>query len=365
MKRSLMTVLALLLALSLTACNSGTQTAADAGGDGGATESGESGASGGDGLVAGVCWYQYSDTFIASARMALEATAEADGGITIISADSQFDVATQTNNLNNFYTQGVDFICVNNINTSASAELIEQAKENDVAILFINTTSPSEEELASYDRVYHISSAAEQSGVIMGEQVADYWLNNPGADRNGNGQLDYIMLLGMQDHYDTLVRAQYSVETVEQNGIPTNAIQELIAEYSRSEAQNQVASILQARGDDVDAIFACNDDMALGAIEALKAAGYFTDESNYIPVVGVDATVVGVEAIREGTLLGTSLNNPFILSDAIYKTMQLLAAGEEITQENMDMDGIRVEGKHVYIDYVSITAANPDDADIY
>jgi len=72
--------------------------------------------------------------------------------------------------------------------------------------------------------------------------------------------------------------------------------------------QEKMAAFLSRYGDKIDAVICNNDDMALGAIEALKAAGYFTN-GKYIPVVGVDATTPAVQALKDGTLLGTVLNN--------------------------------------------------------
>ena len=102
--------------------------------------------------------------------------------------------------------------------------------------------------------------------------------------------------------------------------------------------------------------------MPKGLLEALQAHGYFTDDSNYIPVVGVDATVAGCEAISNGTLLGTSLNNPVKLAKAVYKVMYLLENGEEVTTESLAMDGVTVEGHKVLIDYIPISADNVDEA---
>lgn len=312
--------------------------------------------------TAGVCWYNFGDTFIANARNTLNEVAAADGSIKLTDADSLNDVATQTSNMNNFYTQGVDYLVLNNINTNAISEIVAQAKEKDTTIIFANTNSPSDEDFASYDKVYHVSSVATQSGTIIGEALAEYWKAHPEADRNGNGKLDYVMLLGIQGHYDTTVRAEYSVQALHDAGIETELVQETICEYQRAIAQNQVQSILQARKDDVEAIIACNDDMALGAIEALKAAGFFADENSYIPVVGVDATQLGVEAVKDGTMLATALNNPVILGESIYKLMQLLDEGKELTQENVGIDGTTVVDHHININYVAITADNLEDA---
>lgn len=361
MKKILCVLLALSMCAGITACGGSTAPSA-APSTGSTAEASSAAAPAGKQSVAGVCWYNFGDTFIANARNTLNQAAQTDGAIKVNDADSLNDAATQTSNMNNFYTQGVDYLVLNNINTNAISEIVAQAKEKDTTIIFANTNSPSDEDFASFDRVYHVSSVATQSGTIIGEQLAKYWKEHPEADRNGNGKLDYVMLLGIQGHYDTTVRSEYSVQALKDAGIEVNLVQEAICQYQRNEAQNQVASILQARKDDVEAIIACNDDMALGAIEALKASGFFKDEASYIPVVGVDATQLGVEAIKDGTLLGTALNNPVILGNSIYQLMKLLDEGKELTQENLGMEGVSVEGHHININYVGITKDNIEDA---
>lgn len=308
--------------------------------------------------VAGFVWYNYGDTFITAARNAVNKAAE-NGNVEILSTDSQFDIAIQANNINTLFAKQVDYICINNISPNDSASMIAKAKEQDIPILFINCTSPTEEELNSYDKVFHISSAAEQSGWIQGDAVSKYWKENPElADRNGNGKLDYVMLVGMQGNYDSQMRTEKSIERVIENGIEVNSLSQMLCNWQRGEAMNQVASILAAQGDDIDAIFSNNDDMALGAIEALKASGYFKN-GKYIPVVGVDATKVGVSALEEGTLLATSLNNPVTLGNTVYDVITLLDEGKAVTSENL---GKKMTGKHIWLDYVAITKENIADA---
>ena len=65
--------------------------------------------------------------------------------------------------------------------------------------------------------------------------------------------------------------------------------------------RKNVEALIASFGDDIDCIIADNDDEALGAIAALQAHGYFTSDENTIPVVGVDATAAGCEAIKNGT----------------------------------------------------------------
>ena len=380
MKRILMIVIAIVMCLSLVACTddkaeqSTEETQSEIETEETADDTGEEVAEQQEEAVtktAGICWYKFSDTFLANARMTMDNISAEDGTITVNNADTNGEIATQTSNMNNFYTQGVDYLVLNNINTNATSELVQMAKDEEVTLLIINTTSPSDEDFENYEDLYYVSSAAEQSGRIMGEAAVKYWNENPEADRNGNGKMDYIMLLGMQGNYDTEMRSGKSIEAIEDAGIELNNIGgELICDWSRAKAQETVAALLANFSDEVDFIFACNDDMALGAIEALKAGGYFKDEDGdgnfdegtYLPVCGVDATVVGCEALEEGTLLVTSLNNPVLLAKATYKVMWLTANGQEVTTETMDMDGVEVKGHRVWLGYTAITKDNVADA---
>lgn len=159
------------------------------------------------GAMAGAVWSSFADTFIANARQTLENISAADGTIQVNSADSQGAIETQTSNVSNFYTQGVKYLVLNNLNTNAISEICNDADENDVTLIIANSDSPSDEDFEKHEDLYFISSQAELSGRIMGEALAEYWNANPSADRNGNGKLDYIMLLGQQGVYDTLMRS--------------------------------------------------------------------------------------------------------------------------------------------------------------
>ncbi len=373
MKKKVLALLLGICMITMTACgNASSQTsgeapastadegaADDAAGAEDAQAQGEAAGS----AVAGVVWYNFADTFISNARQTLINIGAADGTITITDADSTNDVSTQTSNMNNFFTQGVDYLVLNNINTGAITEICDQIQAEGCYGIFANTDTPSDEDFAKNDKLYSVSSVATQSGTIMGEALAEYWQAHPEADRNGNGKLDYVMLLGIQGHYDTTVRSQYSVQALEDAGIEVNNIGgEIICDYSRATAQEKVAALLANYSDDIDAVIACNDDMALGAIEALKAGGFFTGDDTYLPVCGVDATVNGCQAIKDGTMLVTALNNPVMLAKSIYKVMYLTNSGQEVTTESMGLEGVSVEGHRVWLDYSPVTIDNVDQA---
>ena len=93
-----------------------------------------------------------------------------------------------------------------------------------------------------------------------------------------------------------------------------------------------------------------NDDMALGAIDALKAAGYFSGGLS-IPVIGVDATAAALDMIVQGALYGTVQNDAPAQAQAVIDLAVLMAAGKEITSDSFPFP---MEDRVVYIESVII-----------
>jgi len=327
--------------------------------------------------TAGVIWYNFADTFISNARQTLNNISTTDGSIKVTDADSQNDTTVQDNNMNNMFTQHPNYLVLNNINNAATSQIVNSCKKEKITTIFANTTSPSDADFANYNNLWYVSSASEQSGKNMGNEIVDYLKSNKNWDRNKNGKVDFILLQGMPTFSDTINRSSYSLAAIEAAGYKLGSciggenvsgvkggqsVNGVICDFQRAKAQENVEALLASYGKDIDCILADNDDEALGAIAALQAHGYLTNSSNYIPVVGVDATAAGCEAIKKGTMLGTSLNNPVKLSKCIYKVMYLLNNKQEVTTETMGIDGVNVTGHKVIINYVPITKNNLSDA---
>ena len=122
---------------------------------------------------AGVCWYQFSDTFISNARQTLLNIADADKTIAVTDADSTNDQTVQADNMSNFFTQKVNYLVLNNINMGGISQIVNQCKEKDVTTIFANTTSPSDDDFANYEKLWYVSSDSRQSGTNMGKAIAD------------------------------------------------------------------------------------------------------------------------------------------------------------------------------------------------
>ena len=130
--------------------------------------------------------------------------------------------------------------------------------------------------------------------------------------------------------------------------------------WERLKAQDKMAEFLAKSGDRIEAVLANNDDMALGAIDALKAAGYFK-KGKYMPVVGVDAAPPARSALKAGTLLGTVLNDAVNQGIATFNLAHVLAQGELPTKANTGYD--ITDGKYIWISYKKITSDNLDEVE--
>jgi methyl-galactoside transport system substrate-binding protein len=190
---------------------------------------------------------------------------------------------------------------------------------------------------------------------MSGQIIADYWKANPSADRNGDGVLQYIMLKGEPGHQDAELRTEFSIKVLTDSGIKIEKLAEDTAMWDRPKAQDKMSSFIAAYGDRIEAVFANNDDMALGAIEALKAAGYFKG-GKFLPVVGVDATAPALQALEEGTLLGTVLNDAKNQGQATFNLAYDLAQGKVPTDASI---GYKItNGKYVWVPYQKVTKDN-------
>lgn len=165
---------------------------------------------------------------------------------------------------------------------------------------------------------------------------------------------------GEPGHQDAELRTKFSINAVKDAGIPVEKLDEDTANWDRVQGQEKMSAFLASHGGQIEAVFANNDDMVLGAIDALKANGYFK-ENKRIPVVGVNATAPALKAMEDGTLVGTVLNDVVNQGKAIFALTCILASGQSPRKESLGFD-IR-DGKYIWVPYKKIT--NKAEVDIH
>jgi methyl-galactoside transport system substrate-binding protein len=309
-------------------------------------------------LTAGVAIYKFDDTFMTAVRNAITDDATSLG-IDISMVDGQNAQATQDDQVDLFISKQVNAMAINPVDLTAAGTILDKAKTANIPVVFFNR-QPSDTDMAKWDKAFYVGAVAEQSGRMEGKILGDWWKKHPEADKNKDGILQYVMLTGQPGHQDAILRTKFSIQQLNEDGIKTEQLATDTANWDRVQAQDKMAAFISAKGDKIEAVIANNDDMALGAIGALKAAGYFGADKKFMPVVGVDATSAGVAALKDGTLLGTVLNDAKNQGKATMNLVAVLAAGQVPTDANV---GYKITaGKYIWVDYKPITLDNIADA---
>lgn len=304
----------------------------------------------------GCAIYKFDDTFMTGVRNAILTAAKGKAQVDMV--DSQNSQPTQNDKVDLFITKQMNSMAINPVDRTAASVIIDKAKKANVPVVFFNR-EPLPEDMKKWNKVYYVGAKAEQSGIMSGQLLVDYWKAHPEADKNKDGVMQYVLLKGEPGHQDAELRTKFSIQAIQDAGIKVQALAQDTAMWDRVKGQEKMAAFLAAQGEKIEAVLANNDDMALGAIEALKAAGYFKG-GKYMPVVGVDATAPALKALEEGTLLGTVLNDAKNQGKATFNLSYVLAQGKKPTKANI---GYAItDGKYVWVPYAKITKANMDDA---
>ena len=306
-------------------------------------------------LTIGVNIQEFSNAYLTEMRNGMMDTAK-ELGVTLDIADGQSSEAVINNNIDLFLTKGYTVLAVNMMNTTQAPSVLEKTQPENVPVVFFNV-EPEADVLAAAPGNYYIGAKAEDSGTMQGEALVNYWNTVEGADRNGDGIMQYVMIMGDPGHQDSILRTEYSVKAIKDAGIEVEEVAMDVANWARAEGQDVMARILAAH-DDIEAVICNNDEMALGAIEALKAGGYLVDGGTFIPVVGVDANEEAKLAIQEGTMYASVFNDARGQADAVVKLCKLIADGEEPTSENLGYD---LDGQYVWVPYIPVTIDNLAD----
>ena len=282
----------------------------------------------------GVAIYQQNDTFISNVvqemeRLAREKEGESLLKINLSIADGQSNQTLQMEQVDRFLDWGCDVLCVNMVDRTAAAVIVDKAEEAGVPVIFFNR-QPVEEDLQRWEKAYYVGPRGEQSGIFQGQIVWEQWQEDrERVDRNGDGVLQYVMLEGEPSHQDALLRTEYSIKTLTNAGVLVEKLASDTANWNRGQAAAKMSQWHQEFGSQIEAVFANNDDMALGAIDVLLEAGVAPEEMPVI--VGVDATAPALEAMAAGTLSGT-VQNAKEMPQGLMDLALSLYAGEDPAQ---------------------------------
>ena len=304
-----------------------------------------------------VFWYTFADTYLTSVRNAMEDTLKGFPNLAATQHDCENSQAIQTQKIETAITAGSDLLIVNIVTTGsdeAAQAVCDLAKGADIPIIFFNREI-SDGVVNSYDKACFVGTDADEAGYMEGQAIADFLLDGENLSRydlNGDGNISYIMFRGEHGNPEAYGRTKYSV--TEANRLlagkaklvpsPANTTDTqyeddgisnffLYGNWSAENAANLMRTALASYSltdGSIELIIANNDDQALGAIEAMNEEGFNTGSGGYIPVFGVDATSVAVEAINAGKMTGTVLQDGPAMAKQIVELADNVANGRAV-----------------------------------
>ena len=287
----------------------------------------------------GITIYQFADNFMTLYREELVRYLTEDCGIpaeNITVMDGKNDQAEQSNQIDGFIADNVDVMILNLVQSSSAASVIQKADAAGIPVVFINR-EPSAEDMALNGNFCYVGADARQSGTMQGNIVLG--LENKG-DFNGNGVVDYVMIMGDPENVDAQYRTEFSVKALTDAGVAVNELFKQRGDWDQTKGQELAATALSQYGNDVDVIFCNNDAMALGAYQAIVDAGRTVGQDIYL--VGVDALDECQQMVNDGTMTGTVLNDHVGQSHTAADAALKAAKGETLE-------------KYYWVDYVKVT----------
>ena len=287
----------------------------------------------------GVAIYQFADNFMTLYRTELARYLTEDCGVpaeNITIMDGKNDQAEQTNQIDAFIADNVDVMIINLVQSSSAASVIQKADAAGIPVVFINR-EPTADDMALAENICYVGADARQSGTFQGQIIAE--TENKG-DWNGNGVVDYVMIMGDPENVDAQYRTEFSIKALTDAGLTVNKLFEQRGDWDQTKGQELAATALSQYGNDVDVIFCNNDAMALGAYQAIVDAGRVVGQDIYL--VGVDALDECQAMVQDGTMTGTVLNDHIGQSHTAADVALLAAKGEKME-------------KYYWVDYVKVT----------
>ena len=290
-------------------------------------------------LRIGISLYRGDDTFINNLYSIIEDKAkeyerEHDIKVTLDIQDAKGSQNTQNNQVERFISLDCDVLCINLVDRMDPSIIIDKAMTAGVPVVFFNR-QPVEEDMDRWDQFYYVGVDAKETAILQGKMVVDLYRKQPEAvDLNGDGVVNYVLLEGETSHQDSLIRTEWSVQTLKDGGVPIEKITGGIANWERSQASALMEQWLTEYPDKIELVVSNNDDMALGAIDALER-----EEITKINVIGIDGTIQGLEALENGKMLGTVYADKELYAGAIVELAASCALKEAPPEEYPLTDG--------------------------
>jgi ABC-type sugar transport system substrate-binding protein len=281
----------------------------------------------------GVSMAKFDDNFLTVLRNGMTDYAKSQKDVSLQIEDAKDDVSKQLSQIQNFIANKVDAIIVNPVDTSATAAMTKLAADAGVPLVYVNREPADVDKLGP--KAAFVASNEKDSGTLETKAICKML----------GGKGDILVMEGQLSNQAAVQRTadiHDVIATPDCKGM--KIIAEQTAEWDRTKAQNLMTNWL-SKGMKYDAIISNNDEMAVGALQALKAAGVDTKAAI---IGGVDATQDALASMKAGDLKVTVFQDAAGQGKGAVDAALKLAAGQSVD-------------KKVYIPFQLVTPANMSD----
>ncbi len=238
-----------------------------------------------------------------------------ENGFELVFNAADNKIEAQIAAVRNFINQGVDAIVVAPIVEDGWDDVLKEAAEAGIPVILEDRTVTSPDDLYAA----WVGLDFKKEGVTAGTWAAETFGDTP---------TNMVVLEGTTGSAPANDRAEGFAEAIEGSGITT--LDSQTGNFTRADGKTVMEGFLQKYGDTIDLVYAHNDDMALGAIDAIEAAGF---------VPGVDIQIVSIDAVKDGmlALIDGKINfivecNP-LLGDLAAGLVKDVLAGKDVEKE--------------------------------
>lgn len=301
--------------------------------------------------------YDFKDKYISLVGQNFEEIQKNNQGkVQFTFHDGKNDQSVQNKDINAVLNKrDTNLILLNIVDTTNSKVVIDRIKETGIPVILFNREPINIEDVKSYDKAFFVGTNASEAGTLQGQILINAWNLNKSLDTNNDGIMQYIMLMGERNNIEAIERTRYSVLTINNAGIRTEELALRVGDWDRNTARSMVEPLYLQYGKNIEAIISNNDEMAIGAIEALQKYGYNKgDNTKTIPVVGVDGIPEAQELIKQGIMTGSVLQDARAMAEISYNMgMNLVDARPPLYGIPYEFDGT---GVAVRIPYKQISS---------
>lgn len=243
-----------------------------------------------------------------------------EAGVELKFSDAQQQQENQIQAIRSYIQQKVDVIAFSPVVETGWDTVLQEAKRADIPVILTDRAVDSED-----DSLYETFLGSDF--VREGEKAGEWLVENAAdADTDGDGDINVVQLEGTTGAAPAIDRAE-GFETAIAAEPSISVGQSQTGDFTRDGGKQVMEAFLQSEPEGIDVVYAHNDDMGLGAIEAIEAAGLVPGED--IKIITVDAVRDGMEALAEGRINFIVECNP-LLGPQLMDLAEKVIAGEEV-----------------------------------